>query len=275
MRHAAEQTTEKRLSPALIAVIVVLVLALAGAVGGIAYLAKAGEQTAELEQRAEQTEIPETPEVPDSTVEDTPDETLIIDNPVDFDALREEAPNTMGWLYVPNTNINQAVMQHPEDNSFYLTHNEVGEAFDPGAAFIELYNSPEFTDSVTVVYGHNWEPAEQQFYTLHRFQEDEFFDDNELFYIYAPGHIYTYKIVSAFTTDNSHILATYDFANPDQFASFEDWIAAPESIDVHTREVEMDENSRIVVLSTCNTGAIEQYSRYLVCGVMIDDTSTK
>ena len=41
--------------------------------------------------------------------------------------LQETYPDTIGWIYIPNTNINYPIMQG-EDNDFYLTHGTDGRS---------------------------------------------------------------------------------------------------------------------------------------------------
>ncbi|MFR7671507.1 MAG: hypothetical protein ACLU0O_13235 [Collinsella sp.] len=51
------------------------------------------------------------------------------------------------------------------------------------------------------------------FHNLHNFEDADFFNENGEFYIYTPGHILTYKIVSAYQYDDRHILNSFNFAD--------------------------------------------------------------
>ena len=197
------------------------------------------------------------------------------DNPIDFTALHKQNSDIYAWITVPDTMVNYAVLQNPLDNSFYLTHNEDKEESPSGAVFSELYNTKDFTDPVTMLYGHNGF-GDTYFTTLHYFRDKEFFDSHPEFYIYTPGHMYTYTVVSAFITDDRHIFSVYNFSKEDQLLQFEHDITHSESVYSAEREdVELDENSRFVVLSTCNPVEIGHTGRFLVCGVLTDDTETK
>ena len=196
-------------------------------------------------------------------------------NPINFAELKKQNADIYAWIYVPGTNVNHAIVRHPTDNEFYLNHDETQQESELGAVFTEDYNTTDFKDAVTLVYGHNIRDG-LMFSTLHYFEDAAFFDENDKFYVYTPGHIYTYKIVSAYTTDDRHILYYYNyFQSFDDLRAFEKEIRDPHSIQQNTRDVKLDDSSKIVVMSTCNSGALEEHGRYLVCGVMINDQPTE
>lgn len=196
-------------------------------------------------------------------------------NPINFSELQSQNEDVYAWLYIPGTEVSYAVVQHPTDNSFYLTHDETKAESAAGAVFTEDFNTTDFQDAVTVMYGHNIE-NNLMFGSLHYFEDPAFFNDNTKFYIYTPGHIYTYDIVSAYMADDRHVLYRYGyFQTYDQLREFEREIKDPHALVQNVRDIELDDNSKLVVLSTCNTGELSETSRYLVCGVMTDDQPTE
>ena len=269
---SASQTTEpakaqskKKLRPATIVLALVIVACLAGAGYGAAQMLDAQRQIEDA-QNAESVE-PATPDEEQETVE-------LEDNPINFEKLQKQNKDIYAWIYVPNTNVNHAVLQHSKNNAYYLDHDENKESSVLGAVFSENFNTKDFTDAVTVLYGHN-SNNQAMFSTLHYFEDKAFFKENKKFYIYTPGHIYTYKIVSAFTTDDRHILYKNKyFQTYEQLRAFESEILDPHSIEQNTRKASLDDNSKIVVLSTCNSGAQAKHGRYIVCGVMTNDQQT-
>lgn len=197
------------------------------------------------------------------------------DNPVDFADLAEKCPDVCAWLSVPGTNVDLPVVQSPTDDKFYLDHAADGSYSLSGAAFIELQNASDFTDNVTIVYGHN-SSGGAMFSTLHSFQDKSFFDEHDTFYIYTPGHMYKYLIVSSYLYDNRHILNSFDFSNEQTLRKYFDFVVAPKSITSNVREgASIEDGSRIVQLSTCPDGALSASSRYLVTGVLVEDQATK
>ena len=196
-------------------------------------------------------------------------------NPIDFKALSQENSDIYAWIYVPGTSINYPVLQNSQDDSYYLSHNAKKEESELGAVFSEhQFNNLDFQDRVTILYGHNGY-GNTMFTNLHEFERSDFFDAHENFYVYVDGHIYTYEIISAYMSDDSHIMGMYNFQTNAGFAQFVQAIKNPKAIGANTREFEMSYDSKVVVLSTCNTGALEATGRYVVCGVMVNDQPTK
>ena len=113
------------------------------------------------------------------------------------------------------------------------------------------------------------------FTTLHYFEEKDFFDKHDVFYIYMPKAKLTYKIVSAFKFDDRHIMNTYEFQDNAVYKDFLDMIQDPKSTVKNARK-DLDKplslNDNIVVLSTCIKN--QKSNRYLVCGVLIKNEKT-
>ena len=251
--------------------IVVLVLVIVACLVGAAYGVYAMLNTEQQIQSAQNEEKLE-PAVPSVTSEPAQE---LQKNPIDFAEIRKQNEDIYAWIYVPGTNVNHAIVQHPNDNTFYLSHDETKAESDFGAVFTEDFNTKDFKDGVTLVYGHNIRDG-LVFSTLHYFEDADFFNENDKFYIYMPGHILTYEIVSAFTTDDRHVLYRYGyFQTYDELRAFEQEVLDPHSIMQNVRQVDLDDSSKLVVLSTCNSGALEEHGRYLVCGVLIDDQPTE
>lgn len=273
--HGAPQKPKKGRGPLIALLVVVIIACLVGAGFAVAQMIDVQQQieTAKNEQSI-------IPGIPDDASEEasasaSAEAVPLQKNPINFAKLQEQNPDIYAWIYVPNTNVNHAILQRPGDNTFYLEHDEDGAESELGAVFTEDFNTMDFQDAVTMVYGHNIKDG-LMFATLHYFEDPAFFADNDKFYIYAPGHIYTYRIVSAFTTDDRHVLYRYGyFQTYDQLREFEQEVLDPHSLQQNTREIALDDSSKLVVLSTCNTGALEENGRYLVCGVMTDDSPTE
>ncbi len=210
----------------------------------------------------------------DSQTSDT--ETSLPENPVNFAKVQETNDEIYAWIYIPNTNVDYPILQSKVDDLFYLRVG-LDKNYDIGGVlFTQSCNVRNFTDPVTVVYGHNMTgyPAEKSmFATLHNFEDPEFFKENDKFYIYIPGHILTYEIVSAYKYDNRHIMNSFNFADPEVVREYFDGVMNPMTIPMNVREgVELKDDDRLVVLSTCMS---DNNFRYLVNGVLISDELTK
>lgn len=200
------------------------------------------------------------------------EEENLVDNPIDFAALKEKNDEVYAWIYIPNTKINYPVVQSRVDDNFYLNKSIDKKYLFAGMIFSQSCNSLDFFDPVTVLYGHNMNNG-TMFQNLHKFQDAEFFEKNELFYIYTEKHIFTYKVISAFKYDNRHIMNSFDFNDPSQLADFQNTVLNPNSFIKNVRDgIKLNEYSKVLVLSTCIN---DRRARYLVCGVMVGDEKTK
>ena len=107
-----------------------------------------------------------------------------VENPIDFASLRVENPDIYAWIYIPDTNVNYPVLQNPTDDSYYLKHDKDGNYSEAGAIYSQLANKTDFSDPVTVLYGHNMNSG-GMFATLHYFENKDFFDSHQDMYIYT------------------------------------------------------------------------------------------
>lgn len=269
-RHAKPQNTAapRKNKRSIVVLSIVLALLLCGVAAGVGYLVW---QQSEMDRAAQ--EIKDTP-LP--VVEPTPDETPDnhVENPIDFSALKLENPDIYAWIYVPNTDVNLPVLQSIENDNFYLDHNRNKEYAVEGAVYTQQANATDFSDPVTVLYGHNLVNG-TMFSTLHYFENEDFFNANDTMYIYTPSHVLTYRVISAYLYDDRHILNSYDFSNPTVRQQYYDFVAHPDSLLVNARDdTQLTIDDKIVQLSTCMSDTSHTNSRYIVTGVLIDDQPT-
>ncbi len=208
----------------------------------------------------------------ESYYEENSGENNIVDNPIDFESLKSVNDDVYAWVKVPNTKVNYPVAQSQIDDNYYLNKSIEKKYLFAGMIYTQSCNKLDFSDPVTVLYGHNMRNG-TMFASLHSFENKNFFDKNSVFYIYTEKHVLTYKIVSAFKYDNRHIMNSFNFANPDDLAEFQQTVSDPDSLVKNVRKgIKLDENSKIVVLSTCIGN---RNARYLVCGVLEKDEQTR
>jgi len=207
-------------------------------------------------------------------IDETEPEPERVENPIDFEALSQINPDVHAWISVPGTTVDYPICQEPNDNAFYLNHDFEKSFSNPGTLYTEVVNSKSLTDSVTLIYGHVGYP-EIMFSTLHYFNDKEFFDSHEYFTIYTPGHILTYRVISAYVYDDRHIMNTFDFAREEVLAEYYNFITKPDSMSYNIRDgVTLTADDRIVQLSTCMENLLLVNNRYIVTGQLVEDQLT-
>ena len=191
---------------------------------------------------------------------------------LNFEELAEVNSDVYAWIYIPNTNINYPVCQSALEDNFYLHHDVFKNSSFPGAIYSQLCNSRDWSDRVTVLYGHNMANG-TMFGNLHHYENASFFNSNKYFYIYTKNRRLTYEVISAFEYDDKHIMNSFNFRDDSVFQNWIDEAKNPHSLKRNVNpSVKLDLNSKIVVLSTCpnySTG------RYIVQGVLISDEQTQ
>lgn len=191
---------------------------------------------------------------------------LSADLPVNIAEIQKEMPDVYGWIEIPGTKVNYPVVQREDDNLYYLDRTPEGSSNIEGSIFSEDYNRRDFTDPVTVLYGHNMKNGDM-FGELHLFEDKSFFDANRDLYIYLKDKKLTYRIFAAVLFDNRHIMQSYDFSSEDSFLLFIREIMSIRNMRSNVDgDVSILPTDKILTLSTCH-GMGSDY-RYLVLGVL-------
>ncbi len=198
----------------------------------------------------------------------------LLENPINFAELKQKNEDVFSWIRIENTNIDYPIL-HPngKSNDYYLRRS-IEKVYDrQGVIYIEDYNKTDWSDPVTVVYGHNIWTMGTMFYQLHNFEDSEFFENNRYIEIYAEGRALKYEIYSAFEYDDRHIMNSFDFSDEKSLKEFIEYTQNPLSLNKNVREADVTTDDKIIVLSTCIKD--KESSRYLVVGVLREDEQTK
>lgn len=191
-----------------------------------------------------------------------------VENPTPLNEYMEINPEIYSWIQIPDTNVDYPVAQSRLDDNFYLDHDIYKNYSFPGTIYSQLCNKKDYSDRVTVLYGHNMLNG-SMFADLLNYSDSDFFNENPYIYIYTVDRKLTYEIVSAFLYDDRHIMNSFDFTDDSVFQSWLDQAENPRWLNSNARDsVDLDLNSKILVLSTCpDYGS----GRYLIQGVLISD----
>jgi len=189
---------------------------------------------------------------------------------VDFKTLtRDVNEDIYAWVSIPDTEIDYPILQHATDNTHYLNYNIDGSKGYPGCIYTENYNSKDFTDPNTVLYGHNMKNG-TMFAGLHEYKDINYFAEHPYIYIYTPEHKLTYEIFAAYEYSNIHLLLNYDFNNVGVYQQYINEIQTLRSMTyIYKEDFEWTTEDKIITLSTCI--ADKPSNRYLVQGVLINE----
>ena len=186
----------------------------------------------------------------------------------DWEALKAENEQIVGWLYVPNCHASFPMVQGT-DNSYYLYHTASGAENPMGAIFVDANATPGFADDNTIIYGHSVEGG-GMVTDLKFFEDPTFFEDNKYFYILTPDVNYRCDIVSFVKTVDGSVFYTTKFGDfrEDTLARMKAEADRPDNHSYY-REQNLTEQDRLVSISTCNLDyGFESDQRYVLTGVL-------
>ncbi len=205
-----------------------------------------------LQENASQTLIGELTEEHISTTDTLPD--------IDISGVIDTYPDVVCWLYQHGTNINYPVVQS-EDNEYYLRRLLDGSHNMNGTLFMDWRNSPDFSDYVTMIYGHNMKNGEM-FATFPEYAEQSYYEKNPEMYLYTPDGNYKIRLFAGFLTDDTDEI--YSFA--ENLLGAEQIFDYAASKSAFKSGIDTYNGEKLVILSTCSYE--KRNSRFVLAGIL-------
>ncbi|WP_026487998.1 class B sortase [Butyrivibrio sp. XBB1001] len=164
-----------------------------------------------------------------------------------FDKFVQRYTDTVGWLYFEDERLSYPIMRS-SDNDKYSVDDYAGNESETGAIFLDFRCDPEFTDSNSIIYGHNMRNR-TMFGALRIYKEDlSFLDQHKYFQIRTSSGISRYMIFAFMDVPkDSYIYDVYG-KNPSNMREYLDTIEYKTYIDTG---IEPTVDDQIVMLSTC------------------------
>lgn len=195
----------------------------------------------------------------EAKTEQLPMETAPIE--VDFEALWETNEDVVGWIYCEDTPINFPVVQ-AEDNDHYLHRLIDGTWNSSGTLFVDYRNADDFSDSNTIIYGHNMK-NKGMFGTLPNYKEQSYHDEHPLMWLLTPDGNYKVELIAGYVTSSTSEIYSFGQAEEEVLALAEQSIEKS----TFTSDFQVLQGDRFVTLSTCSY----EYdnARYVLIGRLI------
>lgn len=167
-----------------------------------------------------------------------------------FEDLKAINPDVCAWVTLDNTNIDHPVLQG-QDNLTYVNRDVYGNFALAGSIFLDSRNDSSFSDPYSLLYGHHMENS-GMFGDLALYKDEDFFQENSTGYLITPEGVYDLEIFASLVVSAS-----------DQYIfDPEVWHTEEAAALAHVKEnalylrenifQDLDENSRILALSTCS-----------------------
>lgn len=166
------------------------------------------------------------------------------------------------WIKIPNTEVNYPVVQG-NNNEYYLHHNFKNEESIEGNIFIYDKYNPN-TSRNLLVFGHNMRNG-SMFGSLWPYKDTNFFNENKYIYIMEGDTLYKYEIFGDAVVHDYNPYLKVNFANQQEFDKY---ISDFKSHAYFWRDVPIDENTKLLTLSTCSYEFNE--ARFVIVSKLVD-----
>ena len=173
-----------------------------------------------------------------------------------FDPLLKINSDTMAWINIPNTKINNPVCQ-TDNNDYYLDHNFKKEKSRYGTLFFDYRDiiSAEGSSKNLVIYGHNMKDG-NMFADLLKYKNLSFYKQNPTFtlttrYTQSEYRVFSVFLINSKPNDDNGYLYNFlrnNFVDDD---SFNAWINEARKRSLIGTTVNVDEGDEILTLVTC------------------------
>ena len=229
-------------------------------------LSQYAESAGTYDGLAEHVEVPEQagePEEPGAEEETGREDSSAVLPVVDFEALRENGPDIIGWLSLPDTAINYPVTQ-TDNNEYYLHHLYDGTYNKVGCLFADYENQADFSDRNTIIYGHNMRDG-SMFAALNEYGGQSYYDGHPQMYLVTPDGGYVMEVFSAFEAkpaESGSDTSPWRLSWKDDGA-YTTWLSEMADRSVIETDVTVTSSDKVLTLSTCTPGS---KSRFIVMG---------
>ena len=166
----------------------------------------------------------------------------------DLTALREVNPDVLGWIVIPDTQLDYPLMDG-EDNQYYLEHTWDKKANSAGSIFLEKTSSSDLNDYHTVIYGHRMNNG-SMFGSLGKYTALEYWEKHPYVYIVDDNGVHRYEIFAAYEANIGSRTYQVGFSGEESKEAFLEHCLTSSVIEtgiVPTTE------EKILTLSTCTS----------------------
>lgn len=179
---------------------------------------------------------------------------------VDFEKLNQENNDIIAWLYCEKTPINYPVVK-AQDNSYYLRRGLDRKYSLSGTLFADYLNNSNFTDNLTIIYGHNMK-NDTMFGTLTKYVNQEYFDEYQEMHLMMPDKKFKVTLIAGATVNSTSSIYKLPLNDEEKEA----FISELRQKSTFKSEYTFSPDDKFVMFSTCSY----EYSdaRYVLIGLL-------
>lgn len=182
---------------------------------------------------------------------------------IDFDSLKKINPDIIGWIYIPETQIDYPVLKGA-DLSYYLSHTYDGSSSKVGSIFTRPDTKGDLKDQHIFLFGHRLASG-RMFGQLYHYEAQDFAAGHPI-YLYTPKESRKYMAYAAYQCIKSD--ETYIPVNAGNAENYLELVKT-KALYFENRVLEDAGQRRFLTLSTCPARNSSQ-NRFVVQCIKID-----
>jgi len=182
---------------------------------------------------------------------------------VDVKGLHQKYADVVGWIFFEDGSISYPVV-HGIDNNQYLHTTYDGKQAKAGSIFIEATHSPDFSDTHTLIYGHNMGNLSMFGRLKYYRAEKDYYNGREYFQIHTGDEILRYKIFAYQHIEEDGFVFTEYFSSGKELAK------RLRAGSMRKVDIDIEDDDKIVTLSTCT---VDDKFRFVVSAVLVEKYS--
>lgn len=183
-------------------------------------------------------------------------EQAIIEREEDFSdiiELQRQNSDCVGWLFIMNTDISYPLMQHKEDEDYYLDRDFYGNEDSNGCLILANDSDLERSGGNLIIHGHNMVSGEM-FGNLNEFKNESYLKGHGLIWLKTEKEIRAYLLISAFYSkvfyEDEDVFKYYQYFGGTK-EEFDDFYSNIKELSIYDTGVEAEYGTEFITLSTC------------------------
>lgn len=173
--------------------------------------------------------------------------------------LNQSYDSSIGWICVPDTNINYPIMQSG-DNEYYLHRSYDGSYLYSGSIYLDWLCNSDFSGDLNMLYGHNMQNG-SMFADVVNFINDDYFESHKNGWLTTKDSVYRIEFFSV--SQPQSCSGVYNVMR-----AGDKWLRKLKSCSLIFKNPQVSEDDSMISLSTCTNS--EGSSRTVLTGKLVE-----
>lgn len=182
---------------------------------------------------------------------------------VNLSSLQKKNSDIVGWIFFEDGLISYPVL-HTTDNETYLYKTYNGKESKAGSIFVEATHSGDFSDTHTIIYGHNMKNLSMFGRLKHYKTKAGYYDSHAYFQIFCGDEILRYQIFSY------QDVSVESFVYQEYFTNAKELANRLLKTSYVNPGLDIEADDKIITLSTCTA---DDAHRLVVSAVLVEKYS--